>query len=654
MSPPTVTPVTRNLCPLSCHATYTGIRHNRCGRRVYHTRPPVIEERSTDRVMGGGPERGNEEGQMRSFSNCAAVIVCLGLLLGVRGATAAPAFASSFGRKGSGATPSSSPTYNGGVVLSHAQVVVVFWGPNVYSQVVSLMPTFISAMTDNEYLDWLDEYYADTPKVDPIGRGSWGGTYTITPQNHNQQLTDTAVANELGYQISHSHLPIPNSNSIYMVYFPPNYSISTPANICGNSCTTGGFCGCHESTTQVINTGTGATATFAYGIIPDLSSGPCSMSNNCAPGTPIQIAETVTTHEIAETITDPYGNGWSPEIGDPCEGQQTTITNYNGLTFTAQYLWSNSSNGCVAVKPKCQNVSQTFGLSPSTSGFAPTEVVSWWSANSCNTSPVGNVSECQNMSDMYGMSPTSSGYAPSSVVTFFGGLRCGTSPAISESLCQRASDTYGIAAGVTWGAAPSYIRTFWTSNACNTAPHGLYSCQKAADLYGIVANSTWGFASLQDVQGVWNSKGCQAVSTATTAKLCQNISDLYGTAASVTWGAATAEAQNWWIQHGCGTSPICQNVSDLVGISPGVTAMANWAQSQWYQNAGCTTEPQYIVDVCQVTADLFGAAAFPGFHDFQFLPNVGGWNSQTWWSNNCLSGNYHPRSDALRQYTPGP
>jgi hypothetical protein len=592
---------------------------------------------------------------MRSRSICAAVILYLGVVFGQRGAAAAPPFASPFGREASGGTPSSSPTYNGGLVLSHAQVVVVFWGPNVYSGVVSQVPTFISAMMDNEYVDWLDEYYADTPKSDPIGRGSWGGTYTITPHNPSQQLTDTAVANELGYQISHSHLPVPNANSIYMVYFPPNYSISTAPTMCGNSCTPGGFCGCHESTTQVINTATGATATFAYGMIPDLSTGECSMNNNCHdPGSVIQVAETVSSHEIAEAITDPYGDGWFPEIGDPCTGSETTITSYNGVTYTAQYLWSDASNGCIAGRPKCQTASQTFGMSPQTSGFAPAEVVSWWTANGCNTSPVGTVLECQNISDMYGMSSSGSGYAPQSVATEYSGLRCQTSPVVSESLCQRASDTYGIAANVTWGAAPSYIRSFWQSNGCSTAPHGSYSCQKAADLYGIVANSTWGFASLQDVQGVWNSKGCQAATTSTAAELCQHISDLYGTVANVTWGAATAEAQHWWMQNGCATTPICQNVSDLVGISPGNTAMANWAQSMWYQSAGCSTEPQYIVDACQLTADLFGATAFPGSHDFQFLPNVGGWDSQTWWSNNCLSGNYHPRSDALRQYTPGP
>lgn len=588
---------------------------------------------------------------MRSRVMCAVCVVGLGLLLGARAAVAGPPFAYAVRGSSEASTPSSGPTYHGGPVISHAQVVVVFWGPNVYSTVKTTMGTFVSALTDNEFVDWLDEYYSDTEKFDPIGRGSWGGTYTITPNNQSQQLTDTAVANELGYQIQHGSLPQPNANSIYMIYFAPNYTITTPPGVCGVSCQPGGFCGCHEYTTQTVNTSTGATATFAYGMIPDLSSGGCV--NSCAAGTVVQDAEVVTSHEVAEAITDPYGTGWYPEIGDPCAGNETTITSYNGQTFSAQYLWSRTSNGCIAGRPKCQTDSQTFGESSSSTGFAPSEVQSWWTANHCTTAPAGNVSQCQNMSDMYGISPSVSGYAPSSVLSWYAGLRCATSPAVSESLCQRISDTYATTANVTWGAAPSYVRTFWQANSCSTAARGIHGCQRAADLYGIVPGSTWGFAP-SDIQNDFSAQGCTSSTMSSAAQLCQNISDLYGTVANVTWGIAPSTAQSWWISNGCSTTPVCQHVSDLVGISPGNIAMANSAQVSWFQTAACSTEPQYVVDPCQVASDVFGAAAFSSSYDPGFLPNMPAWDSQIWWSTNCFAGTYHPRSDTLRQYTPGP
>src|SRR5262245_37572516 len=77
------------------------------------------------------------------------------------------------------AAASSKVTYGGGAVLSHVRTVALFWGPNVNSTVVSGGPAFLSAVTDSNYLDWMDEYFSASPTSQPIGRGSYWGSYVV-------------------------------------------------------------------------------------------------------------------------------------------------------------------------------------------------------------------------------------------------------------------------------------------------------------------------------------------------------------------------------------------------------------------------------------------------------------------------------------------
>ena len=65
----------------------------------------------------------------------------------------------------------------------------------------------------------------------------------------------------------------------------------------------------------------------------------------------------VTAHEILETVTDPFGNGWfhlntGGEIGDLCAwnfgtraGDGSNVT-MNGRKYLIQREWSNVLNGC--------------------------------------------------------------------------------------------------------------------------------------------------------------------------------------------------------------------------------------------------------------------------------------------------------------------
>jgi hypothetical protein len=66
----------------------------------------------------------------------------------------------------------------------------------------------------------------------------------------------------------------------------------------------------------------------------------------------VQTISTIMSHEFAEMVTDPLYNAWTPdhaghEIGDYCEGQNTTIT-VSGRTWTVQQIWSDVADSCVA------------------------------------------------------------------------------------------------------------------------------------------------------------------------------------------------------------------------------------------------------------------------------------------------------------------
>jgi hypothetical protein len=254
---------------------------------------------------------------------------------------------------------SSSSSFGGGTVISNVKVVAVFWGSNVASTVVSNIGPFFTAVTNSTYFDILNEF--DTPSQ-LIGRGSLEGNIRITPSNTKTSLTDVDIGNELGNQIRAKILPAPDSNTMYMVYFPPGVSINNVPG-CGSSCVAGGFCGCHKSTTQTINPPVGdggsQSVTFPFGIMPDFSSGACSQG--CGSGTLFQNTTLVTSHELAETVTDPFGNGWTPEIGDSCNQVATTFVAANGTTYTAQQLASNVVGTCIARPPTTIGVFRPAG-----------------------------------------------------------------------------------------------------------------------------------------------------------------------------------------------------------------------------------------------------------------------------------------------------
>jgi Cep192 domain 4 len=262
--------------------------------------------------------------------------------------------------------------YYGGPVVSNLQVVVVFWGSSVSSVVTSGIGGFFHNITNSTYFDLLSEYASTVPPVggsggtnQSVGRGSYAGSFTIAPSICNVTpctVTDSQLQSELISQIKGAHLPTPaldangNVNTMYMIYFPPGVTIRMGTS---SSCVV--FCAYHGTTGSTFN-----SKNLAYGVMPDF--GPTSgCSSGCGGGSEFQNITSVSSHEMAETVTDvdvglatafapplawydPNGNDkdGGGEIGDICNGQQSAVTTPGG-TYTVQQIWSNQANACVSI-----------------------------------------------------------------------------------------------------------------------------------------------------------------------------------------------------------------------------------------------------------------------------------------------------------------
>jgi hypothetical protein len=145
-------------------------------------------------------------------------------------------------------------------------------------------------------------------------------------------LQDADVQNLIDANIT-SLLPAPDANTLYCVFFPTGVTIQFGTDA---SCTT--FCGYHNSFVD----SNGNTIRYAALPFPDCA--------GCLGGMTAKDALTsVTTHEIAEAVTDAAadGSGWydqaNGEIGDIC----AWMTKLDAAGNTVQLLWSNAANNCI-------------------------------------------------------------------------------------------------------------------------------------------------------------------------------------------------------------------------------------------------------------------------------------------------------------------
>jgi hypothetical protein len=262
-------------------------------------------------------------------------------------------FPSSYARVPNVAFMQGNLQYYGGPVLSNAKIYSIYWTPAVNPTVKAGMGAFYKALAKSDHLDWINEYATNIKAVDgrdgtnqTIGRGSFGGEYTITPNNPNKTLDDLDIRAELEKQIAAGVLPASDANSLYMFHFPKGYTITIEG---ATSCAQ--FCAYHMGYQSE------KYGQIAYGIIPDLGSGMCSFGCGIG-GTQFESTTVAASHEVLEAITDviptpgsspAFPQAWNTndgyEIGDLCQSTSSSLKSTQAQ-YTIQGEWDNATSSC--------------------------------------------------------------------------------------------------------------------------------------------------------------------------------------------------------------------------------------------------------------------------------------------------------------------
>ena len=246
------------------------------------------------------------------------------------------------------------PIWYGGHVMEHVKIVQVVYGAGTYHDEVTNstapnFPSFYDGVTHSKYFDWMSEYSAGG---EVIGRGSFAGRFTITPAAGNNGATiDDAddIQPELFDQIEAQHLPAPDADTLYVVHFPAEKTITLDGadNIHD-------FCAYH-STEVVFSVATSTNETIRYAVIPDNAG-----DSDCGDSAGFGNMTSVTSHEITEAVTDPdvgLATDFAPplawydedygEVSDICVGFQDTLKGGDGRAYVVQQNWSNQANDCI-------------------------------------------------------------------------------------------------------------------------------------------------------------------------------------------------------------------------------------------------------------------------------------------------------------------
>lgn len=167
-------------------------------------------------------------------------------------------------------------------------------------------------------------------------------------------LTDAELQGEIEHVVHARHLPT-TQRDVYFLVTPRGLGScmgATATSGCALAGRVNGYCGYHRYTND---------AQVDYAFIPyNAVVGHCQSNNPRPNGSTADPALSTIGHELAEAITDPYGDGWTDssgeEIADLCittfgraiggSGARAYNENIAGGHFYLQELWSNASGGC--------------------------------------------------------------------------------------------------------------------------------------------------------------------------------------------------------------------------------------------------------------------------------------------------------------------
>jgi hypothetical protein len=180
-------------------------------------------------------------------------------------------------------------------------------------------------------------------------------------------LTDAQLQRELA-RLAQAHALAVGGDNVYFLVTPLGLGSCTNAG--STSCALGGrdtgFCGYHSV----------ASGGLLYAVIPyNAVPGHCQSQNPRPNANPADPALSTVAHELAETATDPYGDGWAAangdEIADVCigddgrplggDGEDRWNEEIDGDRYWLQELYSRIQREC---EPRPQPDTATIGVPP--------------------------------------------------------------------------------------------------------------------------------------------------------------------------------------------------------------------------------------------------------------------------------------------------
>jgi hypothetical protein len=241
-------------------------------------------------------------------------------------------------------------TYHGGVLLPHVEVQALYYGSDwvqsSYYPQTGQLEGFLQSVVGGTYMDML------TTAGYGVGRGTHTpGQIDLANVNKRAYLDDSTIQAVLQRDISNGTLAAPDSNRLYVVYVEDNVVVSMGG---GNSIND--FIGYHGAFAG--HSAGGAAADIRYAVVTYPGG---RVGNGGVDGlSTLDSTTVVTSHELAEAVTDPDANykqtGWyddlnNGEVGDIAEGLSVRLGGWMVQREASQLDLAMTPAGAAADRP---------------------------------------------------------------------------------------------------------------------------------------------------------------------------------------------------------------------------------------------------------------------------------------------------------------
>jgi hypothetical protein len=435
-------------------------------------------------------------------------------------------------------------TYHGGLVITSAKVVYIFWGPSFGD---ASSPDHVYALTLQAFRDQFGttlEYNVITQysgiQLANLGAGT---PDLFDPATPPANVTESDIQSEVNsYLQSHTV----DASTIYEVVLPRTSYYTDPLG--GHSCgapVAASLCARHSWI------GSGASA-IKYSIQPYPSCAGCQL-----PGwSDVQNQEHFVTHETREAVTDQQGDAWYDdssgyEADDKCAWSPSPFIGTGGYAY--QYEWSNATSSCVQTLPIASGPGVTTtgasGISTTAATLGGTVYPKGVSTNAYfqwgTTAAYGNTTAGQNVGAGTTAVPISADLT---------GLACGTSYHFQAVASNGGGTGYGGDQSFSTAACPASFYTLAPCRILDTRP------------FPLTGSLVWEF-------GVATSCGIPANATAVSA----NLTGLDATTSGylTIWPAQAARPNTSTLNFGPGQIR-ANNAILLLAPGYGVSMRAIW------------------------------------------------------------------------------